>query len=290
MLSGATVTLSEVLAGAGSYTSTLECGGTPITLTGLTGTYTVPAAPANVVCTFTNTRQRATLTLQKTWVDGAAGDTAGLSINGGPPPATATATATGARRLGDVAEHRHRHRALRRHGDPSEVLAGAGSYTSTLECGGTPIPLTGLTGTYTVPAAPANVVCTFTNTRQRATLTLQKTWVDGAANDTADLSINGGPHRRVTATATGAAGSETSPNTATATVLSGANVTLTEVLAGAGSYTSTLDCGGTPITLSRPHRHLHRPRRTRRRRLHVHQHPPAGHPDAAEDLGRRRRR
>ena len=73
MLSGATVTLTEVLAGVGSYTSTLDCGGTPITLTGLTGTYTVPATPADVVCTFTNTRQRATLTLQKTWVDGAAG-------------------------------------------------------------------------------------------------------------------------------------------------------------------------------------------------------------------------
>ena len=120
---------------------------------------------------------------------------------------------------------------------------------------------------------------------------MQKTWVDGAAGDTANLSINGGPPpATATATATGAPGPETSPNAATATVLSGAIVTLTEVLAGTGSYTSTLECGGTPITLTGLTGTYTVPRPGRQRHLHVHQHPPAGHPDAAEDLGRRRRR
>ena len=81
------------------------------------------------------------------------------------------------------------------------------------------------------------MTCTFTNTRQRATLTLQKTWINGAAGDTANLSINGGPPvDRAPPTAT--SGPDTSPDTATATVLSGSTVTLSRSSAGLGSYDS----------------------------------------------------
>ena len=60
-----------------------------------TATITLPEG-GRVTCTFTNTRRTATLTLQKTWIDGAAGDTAELAITGldpatppPPPPAPA---------------------------------------------------------------------------------------------------------------------------------------------------------------------------------------------------------
>ncbi len=50
-----------------------------------------------VTCTFTNTRQSATVVLQKHWNNGATGDEAVLSLAGGTPdPATATSTVTDA--------------------------------------------------------------------------------------------------------------------------------------------------------------------------------------------------
>ena len=48
-----------------------------------------------------------------------------------------------------------------------------------------------LSGTFTVPATPVDVECTFKNTRTRAELTLRKEWVDGAAGDSAELEIDG---------------------------------------------------------------------------------------------------
>src|SRR6185436_4616800 len=80
----------------GSYDTTLTCdhGVTP----DADGSFTVTAALADttVTCTFTNTRQRATVVLQKHWNNAATGDAADLTITGGTPdPATATSTVTG---------------------------------------------------------------------------------------------------------------------------------------------------------------------------------------------------
>src|SRR6185436_3435664 len=77
----------------GSYDTTLTCdhGVTP----DADGSFTVTAALADttVTCTFTNTRQRATVVLQKHWNNAATGDTAQLAITDGTPdPATATST------------------------------------------------------------------------------------------------------------------------------------------------------------------------------------------------------
>ena len=103
-------------------------------------------------------------------------------------------------------------------------------------------------GIYTVPAVPVGVTCTFTNTRTSATITLQKTWVNGAAGDTADLAVTGsdpGTSGSATSTATGAAGAQTdTTNQATATIFSGERVDLAETLgeANTGSYTSAIAC------------------------------------------------
>src|SRR5205085_2138379 len=94
---GDRVTVAESLPGAntGSYHTTLSCDNdaTPDE----NGTFTVTAAmvASGVTCTFTNTRQQATVVLQKHWNNGATGDQANLSITGSedtPSPATSTVT------------------------------------------------------------------------------------------------------------------------------------------------------------------------------------------------------
>ena len=90
------------------------------------------------------------------------------------------------------------------------------------------------------------MVCTFTNTRQLATLTLQKAWVVPVAGDTADLTL------------TGVLGSNTviatAPDPAAApaqlTVLSGETALLGEVLTGATTYATELSCVGNSGTLT----------------------------------------
>ena len=95
-----------------------------------------------------------------------------------------------------------------------------------------------------MPDVPEPVTCTITNTRSSDFLILQKTWINGAAGDTADLAVTGtdpGTSGTATSTATGAAGSETDTvNQATAAIFSGETVTLAEVLGtgNTGSYTS----------------------------------------------------
>ena len=109
-------------------------------------------------------------------------------------------------------------------------------------------------GTYTVPADPSDVTCTFTNTRTSASLILRKEWVNGAAGDTAGLTISApapGTPASATSTATGAAGSEIDTvNQATATVFSGQAVPLDEALGAGntGSYTSQIVCDQPGLT------------------------------------------
>ena len=124
------------------------------------------AAGATITCTFTNARRSATLTLEKFWENGAAGDAADLSIDGatsgagsrprprrhpaapGFPPPRATATVFS----GDAVVL-------------AEVFGAGniGSYDAALTCSdaaGLTYVAGALSGTYTVPAAPTDVVCT----------------------------------------------------------------------------------------------------------------------------------
>ena len=75
VFAGETVGLAEVVAGVGSYDADLTCSAPGLGYVDgeLSGTFTVPAVPVAVTCTFTNTRTRAKLTLRKEWVDGGRG-------------------------------------------------------------------------------------------------------------------------------------------------------------------------------------------------------------------------
>jgi hypothetical protein len=133
--------------------------------------------------------------------------------------------------------------------DLAEQLApgNTGSYTSQITCNrpGLTADADGQGGTFQVPATPEAVTCTVTNSRTAASLVLQKTWVNGAAGDTADLTISGSDGATfgaATSTATGAPGPETdTANQATAAIFSGGTVDLDDhrATAGAGRVAET---------------------------------------------------
>src|SRR5690606_27669527 len=186
---GDTVTVAEAAvspAVLANYGSVLECkaGASDITLTTNTGTagkFTVPASAAGqtITCTFTNTRGSVQVNLQKKWVNGAAGDTAALSINAGASvdatvPGSgnglSAATATDTVPSGSTV-------------NLSEALGAGntGTYTvSDFTCTGAAISWVdgASTASFTAPSS-GTVTCTVTNTRKSTTLILQKTWDGG---------------------------------------------------------------------------------------------------------------
>ena len=253
VLSGETVGVAEELDGNGAYTSAWVCRAGEETVasgTGVSGSFTMPNAA--VICTITNTRTRHQVALQKEWIDGHAGDTAALSVTGGlTDPATATSTASGA--AGSEVDSANAATTDVLSGETvgvSEVLASPDGavYTSAWVCRAddeTVASGTGVAGSFTMPDEP--VVCTITNTHTRNSVTLRKAWVNGAQDDTADLSITGGVTAPATATSTasGASGTEVdTANAATANGLSGETVQVAEVLGSgnAGTYTSAWAC------------------------------------------------
>jgi hypothetical protein len=223
----------------------------------------VPGTPAAVTCTITNTRTSAPLILQKTWVNGALNDAAGLAIANPAPgtPAAAVSTASGA--AGSETDTAHQAATTVLSGETvglAEVLGAGntGTYTSQLTCDQPGLTPTGdgRTGTYLVPATPLAVTCTITNTRTSAGLILQKTWVNGASGDTTLLSITGvapDVSRDNTSTANGVVGPETDTgHQAIATVYSGQTLVLGEIFGSSngGTYTVDLTCTD-PARLSR---------------------------------------
>lgn len=242
---GSPLTLAEVLpdANAGEYTSTLSCvGATVSNNTGTGGSITVPAYPASaagVQCTFTNTAIEKTVTLQKRWIDALQGDTAELHAGTG----TATSTANG---TPDQTDTVNVAQTSVRVGDTvalSEVLAGVGSYGSTYSCTAGQTTGTGTGTSFTLTVPNANVTCTFTNTADRANVTLKKQWVNAFQGDEADLSITGAAADAATSIATGG-NSTDNTNVASVEVRVGEKVTLSETLPAenTGEYTSTWSC------------------------------------------------
>ncbi len=245
--SGAQVTVSEVLPGAnaGTYTSELVCkaGADPVTVTN--GAFTMPNKA--VTCTYTNTRTKNKVSLEKVWAGGKAGDKAELKIVGGiTDPATATSTANDAPAPGNTAS------TDARSGDTitvSENLPGTntGNYSSELVCKAGTDPVTVTNGAFTMPNKA--VTCTYTNTRTENKVTLEKKWVNSKSGDKADLKIQGGTGGDKTGTSTAPTDSAIDTQ-----VASGAQVTVSEVLPGAnaGTYTSELVCkaGTDPVTVS----------------------------------------
>src|SRR5262249_4183808 len=99
VFSGEPVTVIEALGStnASSYAATTQCGNNVNNFRpGDFGAFfTVPNTPTDIACTITNRAIPAQLTLSKNWVNGAAGDTAGLTItNVANPGDTNSAVAT----------------------------------------------------------------------------------------------------------------------------------------------------------------------------------------------------
>ena len=119
------------------------------------------------------------MVLQKHWNNGATGDSADLSITGGlTDPATATSTVTTA--TGSTFTDTTNQATTAVHTGDKVTLtedlpaANTGSYDTTLTCDNGAQP--DADGTFTITAAmvATGVTCTFSNTRQQATMTLTK--------------------------------------------------------------------------------------------------------------------
>ncbi len=233
---------------ASNYVSTLACVGNTAPLVG--NTLTVSPSDTAIVCTETNTRKSASLTLVKSWVvNSKAGDTVTVSSSGltnnatsGPSVATSTGNATTGAAVTVFA------------GDSGSIaetfsVGTAANYVSTLTCAGT----SGLSGsTLTVGAADTAIVCTETNTRKSATLKLVKTWAgnskpgDTVTVNSVGLAVNA---TSGTSVATAAGNSTTG---STVAVYAGDSGSITEAFSvgSAANYTSSLACTGNSVPLS----------------------------------------
>ncbi len=185
VFSGQAVGLDEALGAGntGSYTSQIVCDQPGLTPDGdgQGGSFLVPAAPVATTCTVTNARTSATLILRKEWVNGAAGDQAGLTVSGSNPATSGSATSTATGAAGSEIDSVNQATATVFSGqavglDEALAAGNTGSYTSQIVCdqpGLTPDG-DGQGGCFLVPATPLAVTCTVTNTRTSASLILQK--------------------------------------------------------------------------------------------------------------------
>jgi len=249
VVAGNTITLPAETMTTGTltnYNTVLACtannGATANALSGTNGqtsnTLLIGAADAGqaIVCTYTNTAKTANVTLAKTWSGAIVNDAVSVTGTGLTPLAsvanTAAETDTGtalAVPVGSVITLAE-----------SFTTGSAANYTSALSCTGT----SGLSGsTLTIGAADTAIVCTYTNTRKTAAVTLSKSWSGAIAGDKVNLTVSGSAAEVTGATA----GTSTAPATttnATAAAASGATVTLAEAFTtgNAANYTTTLAC------------------------------------------------
>ncbi|HMS26292.1 MAG TPA: hypothetical protein PKC80_02850, partial [Burkholderiaceae bacterium] len=167
---GSVLTLAETFTtgSAANYNTTLACTGT----SGLVGsTLTVGSADTNIVCTYTNTKKTATVTLRKSWVNATVNDAVNVTATGLTTLASVANTATeidsGAAQTVNVGSVLTLAETF--------TTGSAANYNTTLACTGT----SGLVGsTLTVGSADTAIVCTYTNTKKTATVTLRKSWVN----------------------------------------------------------------------------------------------------------------
>ncbi|MCL2542846.1 MAG: class F sortase [Nocardioidaceae bacterium] len=256
VFSGEPVTVVETpgAANAASYHATTVCTGVDgFTASDMGGSFTVPANPGPMSCTITNSAVPAELTLIKSWVRGAHGDTADLTIDdaGNTDGATAVVPAGGSGVSAEAAS------LPILPGDTvslSEALPAAGRTNAgiyrpaSLTCNGDPVQFSSTsagatsssaTASYRVPSS-APVVCVITNDPLYRVL-LSKVWgANAVAGDTADLTVSN--------STSGDTGSQTAvapaPPPAPAAVIAagGDTIHLSESVSGGGAYTSQLSC------------------------------------------------
>ncbi|HEX6657879.1 MAG TPA: hypothetical protein VF065_07345, partial [Ilumatobacter sp.] len=153
-----------------------------------------------VTCTFINTRNSATFTLNKDWGDANAGEVVNLSASAtGPAPiGSPIATSSTAPTDSGASMTVYSGQSIA-FSEAFAVPANGGNYTSSLSCvdgQGNPVA-SGLTigalnrsGTLVVVNNPVNVTCTISNTLKQGGVIVQKVWVNGRAGDQAALSAS----------------------------------------------------------------------------------------------------
>ena len=241
---------------------------------------TAADAGTTVKCKFVNERKTMTLKLQKAWVNGHAGDTAQLAIDGiNDGNATSTATST----LGTVIDsdpRRHGHGLRRRDGDAQRDSSIPGAnYNSSLACGAHAVTYSAGARTGSIAIAPADaastVTCTYTNTRKSATLTVEKTWNDPVGGPSVTLAASGGLSAGLTGTTTSTSPTNlVAPGAPTMTIFAGETINVSEAFADAttaGMFNTTLSCA-TPVDGRQRRLRLDRARqRSGQHDLHVRQ-------------------
>lgn len=244
---GSAITIGETFTTGSSsnYTSVLSCTGNATPLSG--NVLTVNAADTAIVCTQTNTRKSATITLRKSWSNAIVNDAVTVTTAGGtvnPSFAsvanTANETDTGTATAVFAGE-------TLTFSEPFSV-GSAANYNASLSCTGATD--TNLADGLTINAADTNIVCTYTNSRRTANLTARKTWTNGKINDAVNITTTGGLNN-VNFNATANTVSET--DTATAiTVYAGDALTFAESFTTglAANYTTSLACTGNATALS----------------------------------------
>ncbi len=241
VFAGEVITIGEIFntGSPGNYNASLACTGNGTPLAG--NQLTVTAGDTAIVCTETNSRLSATLTLAKHWVNGAAGSSITGSGTGGINTATVNSVATGGDQTSTgttvnvfVAEQITLAEAFN---SPDQA-----NYTSGLACTGNGTVLAG--NVLTVNAADTAITCTFTNTRATGSLTLAKTWVNANIGETAALTGSGGANPASLNSTAGAA-NETDLG-APVTVSAGEQITLAETIGAGqgGNYVQALACNG----------------------------------------------
>ncbi len=246
MTPGQTGTISESLSvGDGAnYNAVLACTGNTNPLSG--NSLTIAVTDINIVCTITNTRKQATLTLKKTWVIGKPGDTATVSSSGftnnatsGASVSTGNNTTTGASVTVFAGES----------GTISEAftVGSASNYRVTLTCTGNATPLSG--NTLTINPADTAITCTMTN-GPKATLTVRKQWVNAISGNIATVSTSGFSNNTTTGASTSSGNNSTT--SASVQVAAGETGTISETfsMGSASDYNATLACSGNTTPLN----------------------------------------
>jgi hypothetical protein len=187
-----------------------------------------------VVCSITNTRQSGSIELKKVW-SGTAGQTT-LQIG----------TTSGAHDVANVQTGAAGATPLTTGAMPVDTgtyfvseSGGLGGYTSSLDCvnaANNNAPVTVTSGAVQVGSGD-QVVCTFTNTRDRGSIELQKVWSGNGGQTTLQIGTTAGAHDTANVT-TGAAGA--------------APLTTTAKMVDTGTYYVSESGGLTNYTASAP--------------------------------------
>ncbi len=208
-------------------------------------------AGETVICTFTNTKQ-GSLTIVKETVDGdgsfsfntnvpADGTTFVIDTTVNDTNILSTTLLPGSYRVSETVPT----------GWNLSLIACTGDNDSTITIGGSGGFDPGDNGVTVDLLSGEDIVCTFTNTRTRADITLRKEWVGGVAADSALLQISASSGNNTDISVANGGDQVDNTNTADLAVITGTVVTLTETLGGPlgglprGDYTTSFSCNGT---------------------------------------------